>query len=116
MRSDRLRLQDILDAIAVIQDYLPADQATFDLDPPLQSHIYRHLVIIGEVSFKLSAATKQQHPQVPWDLIEGMRHILVHDYFKVNWRLVYETARDHVPALKPQIEAIIASLPSDAAQ
>jgi uncharacterized protein with HEPN domain len=43
-----------------------------------------------------------------------MCHVLVHDYFDVNWRLVYEAARDDVPILKPQIEAILASLPPDA--
>ena len=46
-------------------------------------------------------------------LIEGTRHIMVHDYFKVNWNRVYETARDHVPPLWAQIEAIMASLPPD---
>ncbi len=40
MRSDRLRLRDILDAMDVIREYLPADRAAFDADPPLQSHIY----------------------------------------------------------------------------
>lgn len=42
-----------------------------------------------------------------------MRHILVHDYFKVNWDRVYETAHVGLPALKPQIEAILAALPPD---
>ena len=41
MRSDRLRLQDILYAIDVIAKYLPADRAAFERDPPVQSHIYR---------------------------------------------------------------------------
>jgi len=43
-----------------------------------------------------------------------MRHVLVHDYFEVNWKRVYETARDHVPALKPSIAAILVSLPGEA--
>ena len=111
MRSDHLRFQDILDAIEVIARYLPADRAAFDADPPLQSHIYRHVMIIGEATWSVSQLIKQQNPHVPWKKIEGMRHIMVHDYFKVNWTRVYETARDDVPALKPQIEAIMASLP-----
>lgn len=73
MRSDRLRLQDILDAIEVVVTYLPADRTAFDSDPPLQSHIYRH----------------------------------------VDWDIVFRTARDHVPALKPHIEALLASLPPE---
>jgi uncharacterized protein with HEPN domain len=102
-----------LDAISVIERYLPGDRETFDRDPPLQSHIYRHLMIIGEAAWSLSDPLKQQNPHVPWRLIEGMRHIMVHDYFKVNWTRVFETARDHVPVLKPQIQAILASLPPD---
>jgi uncharacterized protein with HEPN domain len=102
---------DILDAIAVIETYLPADRSVFDNDPPLQSHIYRHMAIIGEASYKLSRELKQQNTEVPWPLIEGMRHILIHDYFKVNSSRVFDTARDHEPALKPQIESILISLP-----
>ena len=58
MTSDRLRLQDILDAIEVVAKYLPADRAAFDRDPPLQSHIYRHLMIIGEATWSLSQDIK----------------------------------------------------------
>ena len=113
MRSDRLRLQDILDAIEVVVRYLPADRATFDRDPPLQSHIYRHVMMVGEAARTLSPSIKDQNARIPWKQIEGMRHIMVHDYFKVDWDIVYATARDQVPALKPQIEAILASLPAD---
>lgn len=111
MRSDRLRLEDIRAACAEIQAHLPATQAAFDANPFLQSHIYRFLVIIGEATFKASDALKQANPHVPWNRIQGMRHILVHDYFKVNWTLVYEVARDFVPVLRPQVETILASLP-----
>ena len=50
MRSGSLRLHDILDAIQVIEQYLPPDRAAFDRDPPVQSHIYRHLMIVGEAA------------------------------------------------------------------
>ena len=56
---------------------------------------------------------KDQHPQVPWKKIAGMRHVLVHDYFQVNWTRVFETARDHIPPLKPQVQSILATLPPD---
>lgn len=113
MRSDRLRLMDILDSIEMIARYLPADRAVFDNDLPLQSHIYRQVMIIGEAAWKLSQEIKDRNPQIPWTQIEGMRHIMVHDYFEVDWDIVYAAARDDVPTLKPQIEAIIASLPPD---
>jgi uncharacterized protein with HEPN domain len=113
MRSDRLRLQDILEAIDIIAQYLPADRAAFDRDSPLQSHIYRHVMIVGEAAWSLSQPIKDQHPHVPWKQIEGMRHIMVHDYFKVDWDIVYTTARTKVPALKTQIEAMLRSLPAD---
>jgi len=43
-----------------------------------------------------------------------MRHVLVHDYFAVNWTRVYETARNDVPTLQAKIRAIVAALPPDA--
>ena len=54
--------------------YLPGDRAAFDRDPPLQSHIYRHVMMVGEAAWSLSQALKDQNPQVPWKQIEGMRH------------------------------------------
>jgi uncharacterized protein with HEPN domain len=105
-------LHDILDAIDIVAQYLPADRAAFDRDPPVQSHIYRHVMIVGEAAWQLSQELKDRHPQVPWKQIEGMRHIMVHDYFKVDWDIVYATAKNDIPALKPQVEAMLRSLPA----
>ena len=107
MRPDRQLLLDMLDAIKEVIDTTPPTQAAFDANKFLQSHILRHIQIIGEAAWRLSQPLKDKSPQVPWKQIAGMRHVLVHDYFQVNWTRVYETARDHVPSLKPQVEALL---------
>jgi len=116
MRSDWLRLEDMLDAIDEIARYLPPNRAAFDSDPPVQSHIYRHVMIVGEAAWRLSQPLKDAHPQVPWKQIEGMRHVMVRDYFKVDWSIVYNTATRDVPALRPHVEAMLRALPREGAQ
>jgi uncharacterized protein with HEPN domain len=69
-------------------------------------------MIVGEAAFRLSKTAKAADAEIPWMKIEGMRHILVHDYFKVDWKIVYQTARDDIPALKSRIEKLLASLPT----
>jgi uncharacterized protein with HEPN domain len=110
MRTDEVLLQDILDAIDEVGRYLPDEREDFDEDPPLQSHIYRNIMIVGEAAYRLSTELKGRHPEVPWRQIEGMRHVLVHDYFKVDWDEVYRTAADDIPALQGQIQAIVDGL------
>jgi uncharacterized protein with HEPN domain len=113
VRNDKLRLLDIRASIAEIADSLPPSQADFDANKFVQSHILRHIQIIGEAAWRVSQATKDLYPHIPWKRIAAMRHVLVHNYFEVRWPLVFETARNDVPALKPQIEAVLTSLPPD---
>jgi uncharacterized protein with HEPN domain len=102
---------DIRDAIDIVQRYAPADRSTLDTDLPVQSLLIRYIQIIGEASWRLSDAFKSAHPQVPWPRIAAMRHVLVHDYFRVDLNQVWNVATVHVPVLKPQIDAILGSLP-----
>jgi uncharacterized protein with HEPN domain len=113
MRDDRDLLEDIRQAIGVIRRYTPADRATLDSDLPLQSHLVRHIQIIGEASWRLSAAVKAANPHVPWGRIAAMRHVLVHDYFRVDLDQVWNVVAVHIPILQPQIEAIVAALPPE---
>ena len=85
MRTDRLLLQDILDLIAEVVDAAPPTEAEFNACKFVQSHVLRHIQIIGEAAWRLSGAVKDQDTAIPWKKIAGMRHVLVHDYFEVNW-------------------------------
>lgn len=87
-RGNRLLLQDILDSIAEVLATAPGTQAEFDGNKLVQSHVLRHIQIVGEAAWRLSTDLKDSHPEIPWKKIEGMRHVLVHDYFKVNWQRV----------------------------
>ena len=113
MRSDRLRLVDMIESIDEVIDTTPPSLDRFRESEPVKSHVLRHLAIVGQAAFKLSKELKQSHSKVPWSQIADLRHALVRDYFRVNWDHVYQTARDQLPILKPKIESILASLPED---
>lgn len=54
-------------------------------------------------AYKLSKVFKENHPLTPWDVIEKMRHILVHDYFKMNFEILWDVIQNDIPELKEQI-------------
>jgi uncharacterized protein with HEPN domain len=116
VRTPRLLLQDILDCIAVIEKYTPISLAEFNADPPVQSHVIRHIAIIGEAASRLPKPLRDAHCGIPWRQIIDMRNIVVHVYHGINCQRVYETARRDIPVLKPQIELMLTSLPADPAK
>lgn len=108
-RGDCARLQDLLDAISAIERHSTSERAAFDADELLRFFVLKHVEMIGEAVFKLSNELKARHPQVPWVKIEKTRHILVHDYFDVNWDIVWRIVERHLPVLKPQVIDVMKS-------
>ena len=101
---DPHRLNHILESI----EKLEATQYEYDLFSMSQKDIIyfgivKLLEIIGEASYKLTNEFRQAHPQTSWDLIIGMRHILVHGYYIVNKQDVIKTIKEDLPILKNQI-------------
>lgn len=107
MRSDRERLQDILEAIAQIEKYANRGQTAFHREELIQIWIVHHLQIVGEASGSLSELFIIQHPEVPWAEIIAFRNILVHEYFRVNLEIVWRIVERELPDLKAKIEAIL---------
>ena len=69
--------------------------------------VVKNVEIIGEASYMLSITFKEAHPEIPWNDIIKMRHVLVHGYAAVLPELLWQTALDDVPKLKEQIEDIL---------
>lgn len=69
--------------------------------------VIRCIEIIGEAAARISDATRNSAPDVPWSAIVGMRNRLVHAYFDVDADLVWETANIELPALKARLQALI---------
>lgn len=110
MRKDRVRLQDILEAIVKIEQYTDRGRQAFDTDEMLQVWVVYHLQILGEAASKLSPELRIRYPDVPWTQIVGMRNILVHDYFGIDLDVVWTVIERDLLQLKPQISAILCDL------
>lgn len=110
-REPRVYLLDILDSIEQIREYLEGvTLEEFSQQRLRQDGVVRQLEIIGEASRLIPAEIKQAHPEIAWDKIVGMRHRITHAYFQVDLEVVWETARDDLPQLKSQVQAMLESM------
>lgn len=83
------------------------DRPAFDDDEPLRLAL-RHLIqIIGEAGRRVSQTFRDQHPEIPWKDIVGMRSKIVHDYFDVDENAVWDTVTRELPELVDQLEKLV---------
>jgi uncharacterized protein with HEPN domain len=80
----------------------------FQRERAIQLAVVYVLQTIGEAARGVSKATRNLHPEVPWDDIVGMRHRLVHNYGRVNLTIVWTTLHTNVPDLIVMLEPIVA--------
>ena len=62
---------------------------------------------IGEAASRVSAETRQLHPEVPWSKIIGMRNHIVHGYFDIKLDVVWRVIHIELPQLITQIEPLV---------
>ena len=79
----------------------------FNNDRLLQHAVIRLIEIIGEAARNVSADFKAGHPEIPWAAIVGMRHRLVHEYFRVASDKVWEVVQKDLPELVGLIEPLV---------
>ena len=84
------------------------DRARFDADIKLQLALVRALQVIGEAAWRVSEEFQRQHPALPWRQISAFRHRVVHEYFSIDYDIVWRIATRE---LQPLIGLLAPLLP-----
>lgn len=99
-RNCRLYLSDILDSGEAILSYVDnIDFEHFCKDRMRFTAVIREFEVIGEAVGKLPEELKTQYPEVPWREIKDFRNILIHEYFGVDLRIVWNAVKQDLPVL-----------------
>lgn len=84
----------------IAQEMLLADQFS-------QWAVTTPIYNIGEQVYQLSPAFKKSHPDIPWSVVSGLRHRLVHDYDGINWSLIAEVIFNDMDPFVEQVKNIL---------
>ncbi len=105
--SEQERLQHIIEAIDRIFRFREAlSYQQFLENEMAQYAIIKCFEIIGEAAYQIPKGTREQHDQIEWRKIIAFRHILVHDYHKVNMEVVWNAIENKLPDLRARIEEL----------
>jgi uncharacterized protein with HEPN domain len=108
MKSDKLYLTHINEAIETIEEYLSeVSYSRFKSSKMIIDAVVRELEIIGEASNNLSDDFREKYADVFWRQMKDMRNFLIHEYFGVNTKIVWDTCKNDLPVLKRFISTVL---------
>jgi uncharacterized protein with HEPN domain len=104
-------IRHILDEIDYILTQVSnTDFDTFLKDATLKRAFVRSLEIIGEASKKLPEDVRLKQPDIEWRKVTGMRDRLIHDYFGVDYTIVWDVATTKLPDLREKLQTLLETI------
>jgi uncharacterized protein with HEPN domain len=108
-KSDLVYLRHILDAsrtLAEVRDRAGSADRLAML-PVERAAVERLLTVIGGTAKNVSPAFRDEHPEIPWRGMAGLRDRLVHHYFGVDDEAVWATITEDLPDPEAQVRTVI---------
>ncbi len=106
-RSPNLLLEDIFESANKILQYVNnLSYEQFIQDTKTCDAVIRNFEIIGEAANRLSEDFKEKNKDVDWKRIKGFRNRIVHDYFGVDYSIVWQIIQHYLPSLIKTIRDI----------
>jgi uncharacterized protein with HEPN domain len=106
-RDDALVLDMLLAARKVREFTREMNGEQFQGDELTQNAVMRQIQIIGEAARKVSARYQEEHREIPWREIIGMRNHLVHEYFHIIPERVWDVVDKDIPELIRLVEPLV---------
>ena len=106
--SDRERLLHISDAVESIIGFTSGISfEQYDEDYKLRLALVKLLEIIGEAASGLSPQLQERFTEIDWTILKSIRNVLVHEYFGVDYEVIWNTIQTNIPELKSRIAEIL---------
>jgi uncharacterized protein with HEPN domain len=67
----------------------------------------QYIIWIGEASAHITQDTKNKTSKVDWQNVKGMRNIITHEYFGIDYKTVFNAITEYVPPLKIAVEELL---------
>ena len=107
LRNWLFRISDILDAVSAVETYVAGmTYEDFIADRKTVDAVVRNLIIIGEASVHIPEEICMAHAEIPWQDMRAMRNFVVHEYFGVSDRILWDTVQIDLPSLVPVLKEI----------
>ena len=107
-RAWDFRIRDMIeaaeDAVRYAQDL---DYDGFVATKMVRDAVLHNLHVVGEASNHMAEEIVARYPDLPWDDMRDMRNIVAHEYFRVDWEIVWSTVREDLPPLIAQLRKIL---------
>ncbi len=102
-------LKHILDECNFILSEITQETTKSDFidNETLKRAVVRSLEIIGEATKKIPADVKYHWKEIPWKNMAGMRDKLIHDYFGINYSIVWDVVKNKIPELTEQVKKVL---------
>ena len=108
---DKGRLEHMLLAISNVEEFTKdVTLEEFVKSKVLFYAVVKNIEIVGEATYMLTKEFKESQKSVPWQVIEKMRHVLVHGYYTISPEKVWDTVQEDIPVLKKQLLSILENL------
>lgn len=108
-RAFDVYLEDILEAARKIRSYTgDLSYEAFRQNSMAVDAVIRNLEVIGEAVKQLPDSIRAKAPDIPWKRIAGLRDILIHDYFGIDFEIIWDVVTEKLPALEASVSRILA--------
>ncbi len=101
-------LEDMVESMRRIAEYTKGmDFKKFKMNYMVVDAVVRNFEIIGEASKRVPDSIKEEYPELPWKKMVGMRNLIIHGYFGIDYELIWEISRSNLPLNKLLLEKIL---------